>query len=343
MKILIANDGYHAHYFERLSWANAFNSDPENQCYVYDNKLPAFDVFKRVEPDIFIGQLYNLDRATLKCIEQRPHMKVALRAGEYNTQYNDPNILSVTDEQVNLVEDLRERTGKPDFIYTHYTQEDILRTHYGFQLLGYKLVGIPMSADLHTYGSPEPNPALECDIGFVGGYWPYKGRVINEYLTPLCFEEKYNIKIFGNQPWPHISQYCGTISDQEVASLFVSAKICPNLSEPHAHTYGIDVNERAFKVLAAGGFCIMDNVLAAIKMLGDGAIFANDAKDFRAQIDYYMSKPKERAEIAAIGRKRVWTYHSNFNRAISFFENFDEPQAAERMKQIHNDYCNSFF
>lgn len=344
MKILIANDGYHAHYFERMSWANAFNSDPNTQCIIYYcRNFPAFDAFNKVEPDIFIGQLYNLDRATIKCIEQRPHMKVALRAGEFNAEINDPHILRATDEEISTLEALRERTGKPDFLYTHYLQSDISKTHAGFEKLGYKLVGIPMSGDLHVYGSPVYNPALACDIGFVGGYWPYKGQVLNKWLVPLCYKQEYKIKVFGNQPWPHISQYCGTINDTEVASLFVSAKICPNLSEPHAHTYGIDVNERAFKILAAGGFCIMDNVKAAINMLDSGVIFADTPGDFSEKIAYYMDRPKERERISHAGKSLIWREHSNFNRAQTFLVNLGEEQAAERLGLIHNDYINRFF
>jgi spore maturation protein CgeB len=343
MKILIANDGYHAHYFERMAWANAFNSDNNNIAYLYDvNNSRAYDVFDHFEPDIYIGQLYNLNPATIKCISERPQLKVALRAGEWNDGKRDPNILFVTEKEVNNFRTLLNTTGKPDFIYSHYQQKDIEQTHAGFTLAGVKVVGVPMSADVHVYMNGNYNPALACDIGFVGGYWPYKGQVIDKYLTPLCKDFKYNIKIFGNQPWPHVNQYCGTISDNHVADLFKSARICPNLSEPHAHTRGIDVNERAFKILCAGGFCIMDNVRAAKELLPQGIVYADNPEHFAELVDYYLSNPDESLEIGEFGRMKVLQEHTNFHRAILFLLEFNENHAAERLGAVYRDYINYF-
>ena len=96
MKILISSDGQHAHYYQRMAWAAAFLQS-ELQVYVWDCKnVTAFDVFDSIEPDIFLGQAYNLDVSLLKCIYERPHLKVGLRAGDWgdhqesvdNTKYN---------------------------------------------------------------------------------------------------------------------------------------------------------------------------------------------------------------------------------------------------------------
>jgi len=76
MKIMISSDGPHAHYYERMAWAKAFNAC-ENQVSVWDiHNVPAFDAFDRFEPDIFLGQSYNMDRAVYQCIKERPHLKV---------------------------------------------------------------------------------------------------------------------------------------------------------------------------------------------------------------------------------------------------------------------------
>jgi spore maturation protein CgeB len=342
MKILIANDGFHAHYFERMAWANAFNSDQQNTAAMYNvQSSRAFDIFDSFEPDIFIGQLYNLDSATIKCITSRPNLKVALRAGEWNDGERDPNVLFVTQKEINNLKILLNTTGKPDFIFSYYQQKDIEQTHANFEKLGVKVVGVPMSADVHVYANGNFNPALECEIGFVGGYWPYKGQIIDQYLTPLCYDkDHYHIKIFGNQPWPHVNQYCGTISDNHVADLFKSADICPNLSEPHAHTRGIDVNERAFKILCAGGFCIMDNVRAAREMIPEGIVFAESPAKFRELVDYYLSHPNERHEIAEVGKKYVLQNHTNFHRAILMLETLSETAAAERLRAAYRDYVN---
>jgi spore maturation protein CgeB len=163
------------------------------------------------------------------------------------------------------------------------------------------------------YGGAEVDDKLKCDIGFVGGYWPHKGLIIDKYLFPLLHPmHKYRVKIFGNQPWK-VNQYCGVINDADVKNLFVSAKICPNLSEPHAHEFGIDVNERIFKILYSGGFCISDNV-DAYKMFGDGIVIADSPEDFENKINHYLDTPEERVAIAKRGRQYVKDNHTGFHR-----------------------------
>lgn len=331
LKILIAHDGYHAHYFERVGWINAFASSnfiEVASCNVKkDAMIRIFDAF---EPDIFIGQLYNLDSATVKSIRKRPHLKVALRAGEWSDFEIDSrfNILKTTEEDIQSLELLQKTTGQPVFVFTHYEQESVDKTHSFFkEKMGIPAYGITLSADVNTYLGGQYNDTLACDIGFVGGYWPYKAQVIDKYLLPLCWPiDKYNVKIFGNQGWSGVNQYCGHIQEELVKHLFVSAKICPNLSEPHAHEYGIEVNERSFKILAAGGFCIGDNVASHRRIFGDGMIFAENPQDFREKINYYIDRPEERLAIASRGQKLVLEKHTNYHRAAQFLRLFEYEQ-----------------
>ena len=335
MKILIANDGMHAHFFERVGWMNAFIRSGI-QCVMYNCKtISAFDVFDEYEPDIFIGQLYNLDSSTIKCLAERPHVKTAFRAGDYSNipeLMNDPNILKTTNEDLQKLDSLLKVANEPKFIYTHYTQQDINYTHELFvKNYGLTLVGIPMSADIEVYHDGKYDPSLECDIGFVGGYWPYKGQVIDKYLTPLCKDYEYSIKIFGNQPWPHVNQYCGYIEDYKVKDLFASAKICPNLSEPHSQKYGIDVNERAFKILSSGGFCIMDSVAAAKNMFGKDVVFAESPMHFEALIKHFRKDPVHRKEMQIRGYDMSMRQHTNYHRAALIAKSFKEEEAVNQI------------
>lgn len=339
IKILISNDGYHAHYFERMSWLRAFQSVNFIDAHIYDTKEPAFKIFDKIEPDIFIGQLYNLDQATIKCINNRPHMKVALRAGEYGFE-TDPkfNILKSNVAQVGLAKQLKD-TGGLDFVYTHYEQESVEVTHSGFKDIGIPAYGIPLCADVFSYFGGKFDESLSCDIGFVGGYWPYKGYIIDQYLLPLCYPVgNYNIKIFGNQGWDGVNQYCGHIAESQVKDLFVSAKICPNLSEPHAHEYGIEVNERGFKVLAAGGFCIGDNVASHKRIFGDGMVFAENPIDFKEKVDYYLKNPEEAKQIASRGQSIVLNNHTSYHRIARFLMLFGYEREGQSVLEIWNKY-----
>ena len=194
-----------------------------------------------------------------------------------------------------------------------------------------------MCADIFTYRNSTFDPTLECDIGFIGGYWPYKGQVLDKYLLPLLHPlGEYSVKIFGNQPWG-VNQYCGLISDDDAKNLFASAKICPNLSEPHAQEFGIDLNERIFKVLYAGGFCITDNV-EAYKMFGDGVVIAESPEDFKEKIDFYLQNTEDRNEIAEKGNKFVADNHTSIHRIAEILDYFDLKQLSKQVIESYKEF-----
>ena len=337
--IVIANDGYHAHYFERLGWVNSL-TDADVPCGFYNiQETPAFDVFEMCKPTVFIGQLYNMDEATIKCLLANPDTKVILRAGhfsKYTPIMNDPHMLTVSNEEIKVLKRLVAGMNNKIVIYCHYLQDDVEYTHELFKEFGVDILGVPMAADIITYRGGDKREGLECDIGFVGGYWPYKGQIIDQYLTPLLYTQQYSAKIFGNQPWPHISQYCGMLDDVFVKDLFVSAKVCPNLSEPHAHTYGFDLNERAFKILAAGGVCVMDNVLAARALFGDHVLFATNPDEFKEKIDFVINTDMTQHVIDA--KKFVYNNHTSFHRVASMLEAVNEKTFAKEVMNAHNNY-----
>jgi len=344
MKILICNDGRHAHFFQRLSWANAFKQAGHDVFFWEKQTTSAFDAFDKSEPDIFLGQSYNLDEPTIKCIKERPHIRVGLRAGDWGDQtkeidQNKFNILTLTTKEVKMLEELKNETGAPDFVHIHYPEWAVEQTHNNFESIGIKAVSLMMCADTTVYGGGQRREELMCDIGFVGGYWPYKGQIIDQYLMPLLHPVgKYNVKIFGNQPWP-ANQYCGLISDERVKDLFKSAKVCPNLSEPHAHEFGFDLNERIFKVLYAGGFCVTDNV-EAYKMFGDGVVIADSPKDFADKIEYYSNTDAgtmDRAEIIKKGQDFVTQNHTNYHRAAEIINLFDYQDESQKLLRIADE------
>jgi len=332
MKILIASDGMHAHYFQRMAWARAF-TECGIEVYFWDcKKIAAFDAFDSFEPDVFLGQSYNLNRSLVKCIYERPHLKVGLRAGDWGDfpQDNRFRVLHATQQELDLLAKMKEETGRPDFVHIHYDQEAVDQTHSKYKTIGIEAKSLIMCADVQEYLKSNYDPSLACDIGFVGGYWPYKGAVIDSYLTPLCHPVgDYGIKIFGNQPWTGVNQYCGYIQDSKVKDLFVSAKVCPNLSEPHAHEYGFDINERCFKILCAGGFCISDNIISIKKIFdGNGVVFADSPEDFRSKIDYYLKNEDERLEVSRKGKDFVLNTHTNFHRISDILSYFGYDQEA---------------
>tara|TARA_R100000951_G_scaffold38119_1_gene32356 strand:- start:713 stop:1774 length:1062 start_codon:yes stop_codon:yes gene_type:complete len=343
MKILICGDGRHAHHYQRMAWANAFISSGFEVAYWDFNQHPAFDVFDHFEPDIFLGQSYNLDAATIKCIYERPHLKVGLRTGDWGdhaalVDRSKYNILFCSTKERQILQKLKEETGQPEFVHIHYTPEAVQWTHNYFETIGIRTISLMMCADVGSYSDGIYDPALECDIGFVGGYWPYKGQVINKYLFPLLDPiGNYRVKIFGNQPWP-VNQYCGAIHDEHVKNLFASASICPNLSEPHAQEFGFDVNERIFKILYAGGFCISDNVEGYRSIFGDSVPLADSPEHFKELIDHYLANPEERQKLSIAGQEIVKQNHTSFHRAAQILSEFGFEQESGAIISSYEDY-----
>ena len=327
MKILISSDGTHAHYYQRMAWANAFQACGI-QTAVWDCKtIPAFDVFDSFEPDLFLGQSYNLTPDVIKCIYERPHLKVGLRAGDWGDHGSSVdtsrfNVLFCSPKEIETLKKLKEETGQPEFVHIHYPENAISVTHNNFEKIGIRAVSLMMCADTMTYSNAKPDPTLKCDLGFVGGFWPYKGQVITPYLFPLLHPiNKYKVKIFGNQRWL-VNQYCGVIADDKVKDLFVSAKICPNLSEPHAQEFGFDVNERIFKILCAGGFCISDNVEGYKDTFGDCVPIAENPEHFEQLVNYYLENPQETCDISKRGSRLVLENHTGFHRIAEILKEF---------------------
>lgn len=344
MKILISNDSDFAHKYIREGFGKALSACGHDVVIWDIRKKSAFDMFDEFSPDIFVGQTYNVDKAVFKCIEERPWMSVAMKGSDWGVAQDEMDlnkfpVLVANQREVETILELKRRTGKPDFIDIHYHQSSVELTHSKWINNGIKCVGLMSAADISDYHDGKRDERLVCDIGYVGGYWPYKSHTINSYLIPLCHpKEKYNIKIFGNQPWG-VPQYCGFIQTKDVKNLFVSAKICPNISEPHSQVYGHDVVERPFKLLSSKAFMITDSVKSMKdNVFGNDVIYAESPEDFKTKIDYYLTHEDERLEMIEKGYNNVMNNHTYFHRAVQFFNELGFKQEADKCLDLYNKY-----
>ena len=337
MKILISNDGPHAHYYIRMSWAKVFSAMGHRVQMWQTGEKPAFDVFDEFEPDLFMGQTYNLDKALFKCIKSRPHMKVVMRASDWGDMQKGIDlkkypILVAQEKEKKLLEKLKEETGKPDFVHNHYHDNWIKATHNKWKDIGIEPISLIHAADIFEFYLKQPSDVLKCDVGFVGGYWPYKAINLDKYLVSLCHPVgKYNIKIFGSSDWP-VVQYLGRIASENVGTLFASATISPNISEPHSQDFGYDIIERPFKILMSGGFCISDYVesMANDVFTNNEIVFAKTVKEFKTLVDYYIENPEKRAEHIEAGYNLVAQNHTYFHRVAKVFSKLGMDSESDR-------------
>jgi hypothetical protein len=325
MKILClwANSAPH---FIRSGWGRAFSYCGHEFHFWNKDVTSAFDVFNAIEPDIFIGTTYDLDRATIKNIVQRPDMKVALFSsawGEFveHVPKQFP-IVRVTDEEKKNLDFLKKYVNKPDFVFLHLTKNWTDPIIGGFKQLGIKPVGILNAADTLVYLDGKSRREYECDVSIVSGYWPYKAVNLDKYFGPLNkFPLDIKLKIFGNGAWNHL-YYLGRIEEKDTKDLFSSSKICPNISEPHSYMYN-DLTERSFKVICAGGFCIHDNAVGIEEVYHKNEVprFSN-YDEFISLIDKFIKNPLSRGGYKSRAFNKVMSQHTYFHRIHQMFVEF---------------------
>jgi len=327
MKILIKHEGNASHYIY-TGLIRSFQA-MGHDCVFWSHDIPAFDIFNSFEPDVFIGQGYHLDRATIKCIKLRPDIKVLLKVGCWGPVCDDVDtkkypILMQTDEEIKNVGQVASAAKKLVlFNYVHPNRKDYLMASWEKETA--KTIGILPAADMSECTQGSFDESLKCDIGFAGGYWSYKGQNLDKYITPICYPVgKYNIKIFGNQPWP-VPQYMGLASDKTVRNLFKSALICPNVSEPHANVFGFEVNERIFKLAASGAFFISDPIASLTEDIftKDEAVIAENPKEFHDLIQDIIKNPDLRESHIYACQDTVLKNHTYTHRAKQILEEFE--------------------
>lgn len=342
MKILIANDGPTAFYYIRMGLARAFVAAGYEVVMWDIHAKSAFDAFDEFEPDLFIGQTYNTNRSVVKAIKERPHMKVIMKAGDWGPLSDDiPDsfgVLKASNETKKTILDLYEETEKPDYLHIYYHPKFIDQTH------GYWMKHIPvkshmLAADIFDYTGGQPTQEFQSDITFIGGYWPYKAQNIDSYLLSLCRDYKYKIKIFGNGHWP-VAQYCGFAPNKIVKHILASATICPQIHEPHSTTYGFDMSERTFKLLANKCFCISDYVAGLDYLFGDDLVMAKYPEDFHERIQHFVTHPEDRQGYIERGHKIVMNNHTYFHRAADIFENLGLSTHSLKLLEKYNEIRN---
>ncbi len=309
------------------------------------HRIAAHDIFNEIEPDLFIGTTFDLDRATCKCIRERSDLKVALYASAWGSliekidYYVYPIVIAQPQEK-ELLGQLKAETGRPNLVFLHYPNDYVEETLGGWSTAGIKPIGLMNAADIFDYFPTHGKEKYIADLSFVGGYWQYKAVNLDRYMIPLCDPARnLNIKIYGNQPWP-VPNYLGHINTAEVKHIFASSSICPNVSEPHSTQFGFDLIERPFKALACKAFCLSDCVKGFRKLFTEAELpmcGSDNPHEFFTLVQHYLKHPDLRKEIALAGYRKVMAHHTYFHRMAKLFRELDLPGEAEKVMGKYNE------
>lgn len=330
MKILISNDGRHALYYFRLGLARAL-SYCGHEVIIWDlDKKSPFDAFDEFEPDLYLGQTYNLNDAIIKCVNERPHLKVGLRASDFGNTIdrNKYPILYARDDELDLVDKI---INNVRFLHIHHHPDYLEQTHGLWSAYGYNVKSVMNAADVFDYTNGKFDSRLETEVCFVGGYWGYKAQTLSKWILPLTNK----VKIFGNQPWP-TSKYCGFIPSEDVKNAFTSAKVCPNVSEPHSQDFGYDIIERPFKVLSNKSVLVSDCV-QGLQKLFPTQLYARTPAEMQSIINDIVSNKIDTSNIVKDGYNTVINAHTYFHRAAEILNYFGvEHNTLEKFEEIKN-------
>lgn len=205
---------------------------------------------------------------------------------------------------------------------------------------------LPLAAspDIHRPLELTEDEASEygSDVSFVGA--GYKNR--REFFTGLI---DYDLKIWGNEwdlnsPLGRFIQREGRrVSTGDIVKIFNASKININLHSSAVHsgvdTFGDFINPRTFEIAACRAFQIVDmrQTLSEFFDIGKEIETFKSLNELRKKIDYYLSHPEERVEIAEAGYKRVvenHTYEIRLKEMIDFIMNHDFNLPAWTEKEI---------
>lgn len=177
---------------------------------------------------------------------------------------------------------------------------------------------LPLAAQPDFHRPLELTPAEQrtfgSDLSFLGAGYPNRRLAFRELLG-------YNFKIWGND-WDgesalqEVVQRAGArIAPEECVKIFNAAKINLNLhSSVKKNTLvgdGDFVNPRTFELACCGGFQLVDRRTLLPELFAEDelATFGSMEELFQ-KIDYFLSHPKEREDVAHRSRQRVLQDHT---------------------------------
>lgn len=322
----------------RKGWGNVLESVGFNVIYYnIESGIPINDLFDSLgDVKLFLGTTYNLNRPLIRQILKRPEMKIALYCSGHGSLVKELDLAKypiqvITPDEFRNLEYIKKQVG---CVHIHIEDELVEGYIGGFTKdLGIPAIGIMNAADTFVYCGGVYKEKYAADVSFVGGLWPYKAQNLDKTMVRLCREnwKNLNIKVFG-AGWD-VPQSLGNLPIGEDAHVFASAKICPNVSEPHSTDTKIaDVVERLFKVPAAGGFVISDNVKLPKDLVNVITIY--ESYDvFVNLIEFYLKNEDYRQSEARRQKQVILENHTYFDRMAKLLNAIGMTNEAEIIRK----------
>ncbi len=176
--------------------------------------------------------------------------------------------------------------------------------------------------------SEDETRSFGSEISFIGSGYYNREQFFSSLLD-------YDFKIWGdnwnqNVPlWKHVQRNGSRITTEESVKIFNSSKVNINLHSSVCHK-GINpdgdfTNPRTFEIASCGAFQLVDYRSSLNKhfSLDSEVVCYRDLAELRSQIDFFLSHPEERLNIAQNARNRILkdhTYEKRMQEMIAFIQ-----------------------
>jgi spore maturation protein CgeB len=161
------------------------------------------------------------------------------------------------------------------------------------------------------------DPRYRAQVTYLGSYNPAtKGAgVFERYVTPAA---AFDLAIWGEMwersPESLRRRWRGILPIPDIARLYSSVDVAIGFNAESQAWAGM-VNNRVFETLACGALLLSDRVPAIEELFGDVAIFTEGWDDTRQKLAHWLSRPEERAALAARARAKILAGHTYDHRA----------------------------
>jgi spore maturation protein CgeB len=127
-----------------------------------------------------------------------------------------------------------------------------------------------------------------------------------------------------------------TIWGEALHELLANSKIVININRTHFYGAGTGVNLRIFEALAAHAFVLTDycDELADLFEIGKEIEVFRTNQELVEKVDYYLSHPEKRLEIAKNGHAKLMSSHTWYVRAVEIAKRF-------KSKEVFNEDINA--
>lgn len=302
MRILLTHRPGGAYGFISEGWLNALLAGG-HVAQRWDGQIQTWESF---DPDLYIG--CSGHRQPIP--QNHGKAKIAIHVNPYS----DVNVDGINEAKAAIDWTLAQN---PTVVFGYGHDTDRQLWEHWTSRHGIPWVPLPTAGDSTIYKIIESGKSI--DIGYVGGYWPYKARNLDRYLLPVVRDKSLRMSVFGWGDWP--AGICrGGIDDSDVPAVLASARVGPCVVEPHTTKWGIDLPERLWKVALCGALVVHDPVHGLGRYM-PSALVATDPADFHHLCKHYADESHESERIALAQRQRaeVLAKHTYFQRMATLF------------------------